>query len=249
MTNVDDFTPLPAQGRVYKGEVAVRLGDVTPGGRLRLDSIARYLQDVAEDDAIDAGWPASIGWLLRRCTISVGLFPSRPEHLGLHTFCSATAPRWAERTTTIRGDNGGLLQAKAIWVAVDASSGRPARLGELFEQIYAPSAGGRKASARLCLPSLPGEVDSLARDWPIRASDLDVWDHVNNAVHWEAVEDEIATLDWLPARAEIEYNEAIGALAHPRLVRRTSPSGLDLWLVDGARLLASARLWRSPAPS
>jgi hypothetical protein len=66
-------------------------------------------------------------------------------------------------------------------------------------------------------------------------------------VHWEAVEDEIAVLDWLPEVAELEYNEAIVATDVPDLVRRTSSSGLDLWLVDGPRLLASARL-RRPQP-
>ena len=33
----------------------MRLADVTPGGRLRLDALARYLQDVAGDDVDDAG--------------------------------------------------------------------------------------------------------------------------------------------------------------------------------------------------
>ncbi|MFM2113860.1 MAG: hypothetical protein RL643_818, partial [Actinomycetota bacterium] len=31
----------------------MRLGDVTPKGRLRLDATARYLQDIATDDALD----------------------------------------------------------------------------------------------------------------------------------------------------------------------------------------------------
>jgi acyl-ACP thioesterase len=242
-----EIQPLPTAGRVYASTRRVRLGDTTPGGRLRYDAIARYLQDVAEDDAEDAGWPASIGWLLRRCAVHVGQFPVRAEHVELQTFCSATAPRWAERTTTIRGEAGGLVQARAIWVAVDAATGRPARLGELFDRVYGPSAGGRKASVRLSLPAPPTDGGELVRPWSVRASDIDVWDHVNNAVHWEAVEDEIAVLDWLPEVAELEYNEAIVATDVPDLVRHTSSSGLDLWLVDGPRLLASARL-RRPQP-
>jgi acyl-ACP thioesterase len=238
----DDLVPLPKQGRVYRSERLVRLGDSAPSGRLRLDSVARFLQDVAEDDAADAGWPTSIGWLLRRCAIAVRQFPMRTERVELLTFCSATAARWAERTTTIRGDRGGLLQARAIWVAVDADTGRPARLGELFERVYGPSAEGRKASVRLSLPAPPDGLGEAAYAWPIRASDLDIWDHMNNAAHWEAVEDEIARLDWLPTSAEIEYHEAIVATDRPSVVRRRTEGGLDLWLLQEGRLFASARL-------
>ena len=168
----------------------------------------------------------------------------RTEHVELQTFCSATAPRWAERTTTIRGDAGGLLQARAIWVAVDAATGRPARLGELFDRVYGPSAGGRRASVRLSVPGPPAEGGEIVRPWSVRASDIDIWDHVNNAAYWEAIEDEVARLDWLPEVAELEYNEAMVATDAPDLVRAPSSFGLDLWLVDGPRLFASARLQR-----
>jgi acyl-ACP thioesterase len=245
----NDFLPPPAQGRVYTSERAIRLSDTTPDGRLRFDSIARFLQDVAQDDGDDVGWPMSIGWFIRRCAISVVKFPFYTERLELQTFCSATAPRWAERTTTIRGDDGGLLQARVIWVAIDTTSRRPTRLGELFEQVYAPSTAGRKASARLSLPGPSEGGREVARRWPVRASDMDIWGHVNNAVHWEAVEDEIAPLDWLPGTARIEYNEPIVSTDTPSLVRRRSETGLDLWIVDGARVFASARVRPSRAPS
>ena len=238
----------PVKGRLYTSGRVIRPSDTTPVGRLRLDSIARFLQDVAQDDGDDVGWPMSIGWFMRCCAISVVKFPFYTEHLELQTFCSATAPRWAERTTTIRGDDGGLLQAKAIWVAVDTKSRRPTRLGELFERVYAPSAEGRKASARLTLPGPPEDGSSPARRWPIRVSDLDVWGHVNNAVYWEAVEDELALLDWLPGVARIEYNEPIESTDTPSLVSSRSESGLDLWMVDGSRSFASARI-RAPQHS
>jgi acyl-ACP thioesterase len=184
----------------------------------------------------------STGWFMRCCAIFVVKFPFYTEHLELQTFCSATAPRWAERTTTIRGDDGGLLQARAIWVAVDTKSRRPTRLGELFDRVYAPSSEGRRASARLTLPGPPEDGSEPYRPWPIRASDMDVWGHMNNAVHWEAVEDEVALLDWLPGEARIEYNEPIESTDRPSLVRRRSRTCLDLWMVDGSRVFASARV-------
>lgn len=233
--------PLPATGRVYTGERLVRLGDSTPAGRLRLDALATFLQDVAEDDAADAGWPASIGWVLRRCAVSVLRFPVRTERVRLQTFCSGTGARWAERTTTVTGEDGGLLQAEALWVAVDATSGRPVRLGDVFHEVYYPSTGGRSVSSRLSLPAPPTSADHR-RPWPIRATDLDLWDHVNNAVHWQAVEDELALVDWIPVVAELEYNEAIVASDTPELLSERAVGGLSVWLLDGDRVLASARV-------
>jgi acyl-ACP thioesterase len=212
---------------------------------VRYDAIARYLQDVAEDDANDAGWPKSIGWLLRRCVIDVRQFPALGERVQLATFCSASAPKWAERTTTLTGDAGGSAQASAVWIAVDTTSGRPTRVGELFERVYAPSTDGRRASVRLSIPAPNSQALAAARDWPLRQSDLDVWGHVNNAISWAAVEDELSHLDWLPQRAEVEHNDAMTLADVPRLASGPSDAGLDLWLVTAGRVLTSARLFRS----
>jgi len=239
------YLPLPAHGRTFAAERQVRLGDSAPNRRLRFDAIARYLQDVAEDDADDARWPRSIGWLLRRCSVNVRQFPTLGERLRLVTFCSASAQKWAERTTTITGDAGGSLQASAIWIAVDIASGRPTRLGEVFEQLYAPSAEGRRASVRLSLPPPPSRVVAEASSWPLRSSDLDVWGHVNNAVSWAAVEDKLSQLDWLPRRAEVEHNEAVTLDDSPQLTSSPSEAGLDIWLVAGGQVVTSARLQRS----
>lgn len=236
------YLPLPEHGRVFTGERQVRLGDSTPSGRLRLDAIARYLQDVAEDDATDAGWPSSIGWLLRRSALTVHQFPTLGERVRLDTFCSASASRWAERTTTVTGAEGGSLQATAIWIAIDATSGRPTRVGELFERLYLPSTDGRRASVRLSLPSPPSEAVEEARDWPLRRTDLDILGHVNNAISWAAVEDEMGRLDWLPQQAEVEHNGEITLGDSPRLASLKSDAGLDLWLVAAGRVLTSARL-------
>ena len=102
-----EFAPDPPHGRVFTTARAVRSSDVTPSGRLRFDALARYLQDAAEDDLADAGWDEPCGWLLRRCEVAVRDYPGFGQRVGLRTFCSATGPRWAERTTTLAGPDGG----------------------------------------------------------------------------------------------------------------------------------------------
>ena len=239
------LVPLPSCGRVFRTGYRVRLGDVAPGGRARLDAVARYLQDAAEDDAADADLPPDIGWVLRRMALVLRQYPVLGERITMETFCSASGPRWAERTTTIRGEQGALVQAVAIWVAIDAVSGRPARLGPRFEEVYGPSAGGRKASIRLGLPPPDEDEVRAGHEWPLRASDFDVWRHVNNAISWAAIEDELARVAWVPDRAEVEHNQAITASDEaPRLVVRPGEHQLQVWLLAGGHVATSGRLSR-----
>jgi acyl-ACP thioesterase len=235
-----EFRADPVQGRVFTTTRQVRSTDVTPAGRLRLDSLARYLQQAAEDDVGDAGWDGPYLWLLRRVALAIRGYPAHRERISLRTYCSATGPRWAERTTTVSGADGDLIQSTAIWVAVSAGDGRPVPLDEMFQRIYGPSTGGRQVSARLSHPGLPGSA--AARPWPLRAADFDTAGHVNNSIHWAAVEDELAGVDWLPGHAELEYHRPILPVAEPELVSRPGPGELRAWLRDGPQRLASAWL-------
>ena len=238
------FVATPAAGRVFATSRSVRSTDVTPATRLRFDALARYLQEAAEDDLADAGWDEPYGWLLRRVAIAVRGYPVRGDHVTLRTFCSATGPRWAERTTTLAGPGGDLMQARAVWVAITRADGRPAPLGPQFQRLYAKAAEGRRVSARLSHPGPP--ASQPARRWPLRATDFDTAGHVNNSVHWAAVEDVLAGLPpgWLPASAELEYTRPILPGHDPDLVTEHSPDHLGAWLRGGTQPLASARLTR-----
>ena len=234
------FRPDPPQGRVFTTTRRVRSTDVIPAGRLRLDALARYLQQAAEDDVSDAGWDGSYLWLLRRVALAIRGYPAHRERISLRTYCSATGPRWAERTTVVSGAGGDLIQSTAIWVAVSAADGRPVPLGESFQRVYGPSTEGRRVSARLSHPGPP--ESATGRPWPLRAADFDPAGHVNNSVHWAAVEDELAGLDWLPGQAELEYQRPILPGAEPELVTSQEPAGLRAWLREGPQRLASAWL-------
>ncbi len=240
MTSTQAFRPDPARGRVYTARGIVRSTDVTPAGRLRLDSLARYLQAAAVDDLADSGLVAAAVWLVRRCEVIVRGFPQMRERITLRTFCSGTGPRWAERTTTVAGAAGDLLQASAVWAAVDPASGRPIAPGEEFLRVYEESAQGSTVSVRLSHPR-PGGTEP-GRPWPLRATDFDTARHVNNAVHWAVVEDLLADGGWLPARAEMEYHRPINPGCTPRLATGTDGDDHMVWLLDGRHLLASARL-------
>jgi acyl-ACP thioesterase len=230
--------------RVFALQRVVRGSDVNTDGRLRLDALARYLQDAAEDDVAEAGLREPQLWVLRRCALDIAGFPRLGQKLTVRTFCSGIGPRWAERTTTLSTmADGELVRATAVWAAVSADTGRPLPLGPEFHRIYGPSADGRTASARLSHPRPPDSHGTAP--WPLRASDFDASGHVNNTIHWSAVEDTLAGTGWLPASAEIEYHRPALPGAQPRLLVTRAPDLVYAWLLDGTdsrRPLASARL-------
>jgi acyl-ACP thioesterase len=229
----------PAEGRVYVHRAVPGLGDVTPGGRARLDAIARWLQDAAFADVHDAGVPDQGVWIVRRMTVRVERFPRFWEPFEAATFCSGTGPLWAERRTTIRGaersgderearGRGGLIEASALWVHLDSAGTRPRPLPDGFEAIYGPAANGRRVRARLRHPAT-APPEATTRPWFFRAADLDLADHVNNAAYWAALEEELAGDDPPDGyAAEIEHRAAGGA--GPATV---AAHGRHRWIADG----------------
>ena len=191
----------------------------------------------------DAGWDGSVPLAAPPRGPAIRGYPAHRERISLRTYCSATGPRWAERTTTLSGADGDLIQSTAIWVAVSAEDGRPVPLGDTFQRLYGPSTGGRAGVGAARPPGAAGGAHG--RPWPLRAADFDTAGHVNNAVHWAAVEDELAGLDWLPGHAELEYHRPILPGAEPELVTSREPGELRAWLRQGPQRLASA--WLSAA--
>lgn len=233
----------PASGRQFETTRKVRLGDTTPKGRLRLDALARYLQDIANDDARDADLPDAMWWILRRTKVVVIEPCAFDEEMTLTTWCSGVGSRWAERRTRVEGSRGGRIDAVAVWVAIDQATGAPRRVDPTFHEAYGPTAAGRNVRARLQHADVAGDADT--RHWPVRYTDLDLMGHVNNAVYWSAVEESMAA-----ARsggrvvAEVEFRDGIDAHAEPDLVVATGDHGADGWFVVGG-VAAASYSWRA----
>ena len=197
---MSDLVPRPASGRVFEGARRVRLADVSPAGRLRLDAAARFLQDLSADDTADAALADAEAWVVRKTVIEVAAFPRYLEPLALATWCSGTGSHWAERRISIVGERGGAIEAATTWVHIDLDSGRPTRIPAGFDELYGEAHGGRKVKARLDHPDPPdGELDGFA--WPLRFTDFDVLGHVNNAACWQIVEQALSAAPRPPRAA------------------------------------------------
>jgi acyl-ACP thioesterase len=244
---VEVLVPPPASGRTFTARRPVRFGDLSPGGRLRLDAIARYLQDVSSDDTTDAGLQDDLAWVVRKLVVEVHALPRFREPLTLTTWCSGIGSRWAERRVSLVGDGVGIgegegtggahVEAGVLWVHVDIDTGKPLPLAADFWDLYEEAAGGRKVGVRLSHAGEP-PPDAIRSPWPLRFADFDLLGHVNNAAYWAAVEELLAGRRAVrpPFRAEIEYRTAIEQGATVEVATSEDPArddGLDAWLVDG----------------
>jgi acyl-ACP thioesterase len=240
----DRMLELPVTGRSFRTTRPARFGDLSPGGRLRLDAIARYVQDIASDDTTDAGLENDMAWVARRTAVEVRATPGFREQLSLTTFCSGYGGRWAERRVSIVGEEGASIETVSLWVHLDADSGRPVPLPDDFHEIYGEAAAGRVVSARL---QHPGEVPdgAVRRPWALRFTDFDLLGHVNNAATWAMVEEELVDRRHLrpPYRAELEYRLPIEREDLVELATLDHPDGsLSIWMTspNGDRMFATA---------
>lgn len=212
-----DLVTLPERGRVFGAPRRPGLADCAPSGRLRLDAIARWLQDVAYLDVEDAGLAEVAVWVLRRTRIAVAPFPRFAENLQLATFCSGAGRMWAERRTVITraGESRPLVQAIALWVHLDPVSGEPVPLTPAEIDAYGATVVDWQLPARLRHPRpRPGGTEPAGR-WQFRAVDCDLAGHVNNAAYWQVLEEELLSAGGSEGAepetidAEIEFRAAM----------------------------------------
>jgi acyl-ACP thioesterase len=244
----DRLLDVPAEGRRFVTTRPARFGDLSPGGRLRLDAVARYVQDIASDDTTDAGLDNDMAWVARRTAVELRATPGFREPLTLTTFCTGYGGRWAERRVSITGAQGASIETVSLWVHLDADSGRPTPLPADFHEIYGLAAAGRTVSARLQHPSeVPAQADRTP--WALRFTDFDLLGHVNNAATWAMVEEALVARRPLrpPLRAELEYRLPIERGDHVEIATVDHPDGsLSLWMTEPGpdpRLYATASVW------
>ena len=223
----------PPIGRTFSSSRRIRLSDRDADGRLRLDAVARYFQDVAIDDVDETGWGAPEHlWVLRQIRIDVVSPLVEDDRVELTTWCSGMASVAAGRRMSLTGDRGGSVELDSVWIHL-GPDGRPARI-EGFG-VYAEATGGRPVSTRLELPDPPREGERTR--WPLRTTDIDLLGHLNNAVYWQAVEDALFRSDdpdpRRPLRALLGHRHAIDLDEEVELVEFSDDGRFSLAFVTG----------------
>jgi acyl-ACP thioesterase len=144
---------------------------------------------------------------VRSIRVDVLVPPVEDDRVELATWSSGRASIAASRRLSLAGDRGGLVELDSVWIHLRRDA-RPARIEDFGP--YADSAGDRVVSTRLELQA-PAE-GAMRTAWPLRATDLDVLGHVNNAAYWHAVEHRLreGAIDARrPFRARLDYRHPL----------------------------------------
>jgi acyl-ACP thioesterase len=241
----DEMTLRPEGVRAFSHIRVPGFADCAPSGRVRLDAIACWLQDIAYADVKDAGVAQAAVWVVRRTRIRANRFPRFGERFELTTFCSGLGRMWAERRTDlVRIDDDGArageadVQAVSLWIHLDPERWVPSRVSELELAVYSGTGlTDRKIGHRL-RHSAP-EPETTSSSWSFRATECDIADHVNNAAYWAPLEEELlAGPDPERLDVELEYRTP----AQPG-TKRVLSAGDRRWIVGaGDEVHASMRL-------
>ncbi len=134
MTLDKTLTPvLDGHPDVFDREWPLRVADIDPGGRLRLDAAARHIQDIGQDHVHELGFDESHPlWVVRRTMIDLIRPIEFQDMLRLRRWCSGTSTRWCEIRVRIDGGKGGLIESEAFWININRDTLMPSRISDDF---------------------------------------------------------------------------------------------------------------------
>ncbi|MFW0783889.1 acyl-ACP thioesterase domain-containing protein [Gordonia sp. CPCC 206044] len=243
--------PLPDRkdgARFFEIGYRVRTGDVDQQMRVRLDAVARYLQDVANDniEATEYG-DTDPFWIVRRTVIDVIRPISWPAGVTAQRWCGALSTRWTNMRVRLTADHEvnrfntdardpGLIETEAFWINVN-DQGMPSRITDSMLEMLSEMTDEHRLRWKSMNPDKapdPADVELPDRVHVLRSTDFDPFKHLNNAAYLEAVEDELvdhADLVDVPHRAVIEYLRPIVPGVPITLRRVREDDRLLMWML------------------
>lgn len=220
-----------------KGEI--RFSETDEQGRLKLGSLINYMQDcvMLHSESLGVGLDYLIknhrAWLLSSWQVILERCPRLYDEITIETRPYEFSNCYGHRNFIITNQSGELLvKANSIWVYVNTESMRPVRpseeekaaygLDEKLEMDYAP----RKLS-------LPDGITDLP-PIPVRADDIDVYHHVNNARYIELALGQLPEIGNIrELRAEYKRQAHLGDTIYPKIATVDGSYFVDLADADG----------------
>jgi len=214
---------------VFDREWPLRVGDIDRVARLRLDAACRHIQDIGQDQLREMGHEETHPlWIVRRTMVDLIRPIEYPETLRLRRWCSGTSNRWCEMRVRIDGRKGGLIESEAFWININRETQGPARIADDFLEGLQRTTDVNRLRWKAYLNAGERHDANEIRDFPIRVSDIDLFDHVNNSVYWKVVEEFLAPQPELfeaPLRVTIEHDAPVAFGDRLEILLHVYPAG------------------------
>ncbi len=214
---------------VFDMQWPLRVADTDRAGRLRFDAATRHIQDVGSDQLRELGFEETHPlWIVRRTMIDLIRPIEFQDMLRLRRWCSGTSNRWCEMRVRIDGRKGGLMESEAFWININRETQGPARISDDFIAGLQRTTEVDRLRWKAYLKAGSREDAQEIREYPVRVSDIDIFDHMNNSVYWSVVEDYLHSHPELlrgPLRVTIEHDLPVALGDKLEIISHVHPAG------------------------
>lgn len=182
-TNVKKWT--------WTDEYLITSYEVDARGKAPLPGLCKFMQETAYNHAyhLEFGYEhlkaQNRFWVLSRLLIKIDRYPKWGDRINLRTWATGVDGLFAFRDFRFTEEDGTPLGvASSSWLILDAEKRRPQRQDELKEKSYLFPKERALEERPAKLPKLSNPEEGPF--FPVRYSDLDLYDHVNNAkyIQW-----------------------------------------------------------------
>ena len=214
---------------VFDKEWPLRVADIDREGRLRFDAATRHVQDVGQDHLRELGFEETHPlWIVRRTMIDLIKPVEFQDMLRLRRWCSGTSNRWCEMRVRIDGRKGGLMESEAFWININRETQGPARIADDFIEGLQRTTNVDRLKWKAYLKPGSREDASQIHEFPVRVTDIDLFDHMNNSVYWSVIEDFLASTPEMlhePVRVTIEHDAPVALGDKLEIISHVHPPG------------------------
>jgi acyl-ACP thioesterase len=214
---------------VFDREWPLRVGDIDRKGRLRFDSAARHIQDIGQDQLREMGFEETHPlWIVRRTIVDLIRPVEFGDMLRMRRWCSGTSNRWCEMRVRIDGRKGGLMESEAFWININRDTQMPSRISDDFLDGLRKTTDVERLRWKAYLKAGSREDATEIHEFPVRVTDIDLFDHMNNSVYWSVIEDYLWSFPELlkaPLRVAIEHDAPVALGDKLEIISHVHPAG------------------------
>jgi acyl-ACP thioesterase len=237
---------LPESGHVFTTNWRLATADIDEHRMLRLDGVARYIQDAGAEHLADAKLAdVHPHWIVLRTVIDVVEPAEIPCDITFRRWCAGLSARWCSMRVQLEGSTGGRIETEGFWICMNKDTLTPSRLSDECATLFGSTTNNHRLKWRPWLAE-PIE-DGVDTPFQLRRTDIDLFQHVNNSIYWHGVHEILGQTPQLaaaPYRAVLEYRSPI-KYGEPVVIRsKNSGDTVRMQFLVGEDVRAAAAVRR-----